>query len=248
MINNHKKNILIFIPTYNEVNNVENILKKIINLKIDTDILFIDDNSPDGTGELLDKLSNVFSRVFVQHRIGKLGIGSAHREAILWAYKNRYNAILTLDCDATHPPEYIPSFIKRLDEFDLVVGTRHLNKSSLADWSIKRKFLTKLGYLLTYYLLNIPYDATGAYRIYNLDLINSKFLDTTRSNGYSFLFETIFILNFNNYKIGEIPIHLPSRENDCSKMSYRDICQSLLMLFKIFFEKIFSPKKFIIKE
>ena len=241
--------MLILIPTYNEINNVETIINKIYELEINSDILFIDDNSPDGTGHLLEHLCKKFSRVFIKHRSGKLGIGSAHRDGIIWAYENHYDRLITLDCDATHPPEYIPLFLEMSSKFDLVVGTRHLNILSLADWSFKRKFLTKLGYLLTKFCLDVPYDATGAYRIYNLNTINSKFLNLVRSNGYSFFFESIFILNLNGFSINEISIHLPSRTRDQSKMRYRDILYSFYLLFFIFIARIFfTTKKFIIKE
>jgi dolichol-phosphate mannosyltransferase len=242
-----KRKTLVLVPTFNEINNVGTILQQLLELKVDLDVLFIDDNSPDGTGQLLEKISRNLPKVFIKHRSGKLGIGSAHREGIIWAYNNNYEKLITLDCDATHPPEYIPAFVDKSSQFDLVVGTRHLNKSSLADWSLRRKILTKVGHLLTYFCLGIPYDATSAYRIYNLATISPKFLELTRSNSYSFFFETIFILNCNRYKISEISIHLPSRTKDQSKMRYLDILSSLILLFILLFEKKICPKKFITK-
>ncbi|MBU3635953.1 glycosyltransferase [Polynucleobacter sp. es-GGE-1] len=239
--------LLIFIPTYNEINNVENILNEILAMNLNADILFLDDNSPDGTGSLLDSLADKQPCLSVIHRTGKLGIGSAHRDGILWAYKNGYRQIITLDCDATHPPKYIPDFIERAKSCDIVVGSRHINKLSLHDWSLKRKFLTKLGHWLTFYCLGIPYDATGAYRIYNLHKLPSSFLNKVRSQGYSFFFETLFVLHLNHYKVGEVAIHLPSRINDKSKMQYQDIYDSLRLLVVLFFEKLFHQKKFIIE-
>lgn len=239
--------LLIFIPTYNEINNVESILNEILAMNINADILFLDDNSPDGTGSLLNTLATKYPRLSVIHRTGKLGIGSAHRDGILWAYKNGYHQIITLDCDATHPPKYMPDFIERAKNFDIVVGSRHINKASLQDWSLKRKFLTKLGHWLTFYCLSIPYDATGAFRIYNLKKLPSSFLNKVRSQGYSFFFETLFVLHLNRYKIGEVAIHLPSRINDKSKMRYQDIYDSLKLLVVLFFEKLFHQKKFIIE-
>jgi dolichol-phosphate mannosyltransferase len=237
--------VLIFIPTYNEINNVESILNEILAMNVDADILFLDDNSPDGTGALLDSLTKKYPRLSVIHRSGKLGIGSAHRDGILWAYKHGYHQIITLDCDSTHPPQYIPNFIESAHTCDIVVGSRHINRSSLDDWSIKRKFLTKLGHWLTFYCLGIPYDATGAYRIYNLQKLPSSFLNKVRSQGYSFFFETLFVIYVNHYKIGEVAIHLPSRINDKSKMRYQDIYDSLHLLIILFFEKLFNKKKFI---
>ena len=148
---NSNSKLLVFVPTYNEVNNVESILKELFGLNLDADILFMDDGSPDGTGVLLDSLRELYPRLIVIHRKGKLGIGSAHRDAISWAYEHGYDKILTLDCDATHPPEYIPELLKKGMDHDIVVGSRHLKNSSLQDWSLKRKLLTKLGHWLTFY-------------------------------------------------------------------------------------------------
>ena len=236
--------LLVFVPTYNEINNVQHILKELSALNLDADVLFMDDNSPDGTGKLLDCLTKTYPRLIVRHRSGKLGIGSAHRDGIFWAYEHGYKRILTLDCDSTHPPEYIPEFLNKGEDFEIVVGSRHLKKASLQDWSLKRKFLTKLGHWLTFYCLNIPYDATGAFRLYDLDKIPRSFLERVRSQGYSFFFETLFVLHQNSYKVGEVPIHLPSRINDKSKMRYQDIYDSLSLLVILFFEKIFNAKKF----
>lgn len=236
--------LLIFVPTYNEINNVESILSQLFALQLEADILFMDDSSPDGTGALLELLTKNYSNLIVRHRAGKLGIGSAHRDGITWAYENGYSKILTLDCDATHPPEYIPEFLKKGMDNDIVVGSRHLKKSSLHDWSLKRKFLTKLGHWLTYYCLDIPYDATGAFRLYDLKKIPQSFLSKVRSQGYSFFFETLFVLHQNNCKVGEVPIHLPTRINDKSKMRYQDIYDSLFLLGVLILEKMFNAKKF----
>ena len=235
---------LLVIPTYNEAEAVPALIDSVLSSTTDLDILIVDDNSPDGTGALLDSLTKTYPRLIVRHRSGKLGIGSAHRDGISWAYEHAYTQILTLDCDATHPPEYIPEFLSKGADFEIVVGSRHLKKSSLQDWSLKRKFLTKLGHWLTFYCLNIPYDATGAFRLYDLDKIPQTFLDKVRSESYAFFFETLFVLHQNSYKVGEVPIHLPSRVNDKSKMRYQDIYDSLSLLAILFFEKVFNAKKF----
>ena len=240
--------LLIFIPTYNEINNVERVFNEILQLQLNASILFIDDNSPDGTGRLIDKLVKNNTNLFVKHRPAKLGIGSAHRDGIEWAYDNGYKYLLTMDCDSTHPPQYIPNFLEKISGLDIVVGSRHLQDSSLEDWSFKRKILTKLGHWLTFYCLSIPYDATGAFRLYSLENIPLSFLDKIRSQGYSFFFETLFVLHLNHFKVGEVAIHLPSRVNDKSKMRYKDIYYSLYLLVILFIGKTFVPKKFKITQ
>jgi dolichol-phosphate mannosyltransferase len=204
----------------------------------------MDDNSPDGTGMILDELSRKHENLKVLHRSGKLGIGSAHRDGLLWAYNNGFKACITMDCDFTHPPEYIPELIKLSDTYDMVITSRYLKKGSLSDWNLFRKTLTNLGHFLTYNLLKMKYDATGAFRLYRLDRIPKHFLDLINSNSYSFFFESLFILNFNKFRIKEIPIILPARTYGHSKMRVRDAFGSLKFLLIIFLNTLFNREKF----
>ena len=238
---------LIFIPTFNERENVELILAKLLDLKLNADILFVDDNSPDGTGEILDDLAKKYSNVLVKHREKKSGIGGAHSFAIQWAYKNRYDQIITMDCDFSHSPEYIPLFIEGALDSDIVVGSRFMRPDSLRGWSIWRKLINGLGHILTTIFLKLPYDATGAYRLYNLRNINLDFLMIVESKGYSFFFESLFVLNVNGYKISEVSIDLPARTYGHSKMVLKDMLNSLRLLNHIFWMKIFNPSKFKIR-
>jgi dolichol-phosphate mannosyltransferase len=155
---------LVFIPTYNEAENVGPMLQQLIELPIKLDVLFIDDSSLDGTGRLLDDLSKAHPNVHVLHRSGKLGIGTAHRQGIDWAYAHGYTTLITMDCDFTHPPEKIPELIANSATHDIVVGSRYLQRRSLAGWNPLRKLLTWTGHVLTVGLLGMRYDATGAVR------------------------------------------------------------------------------------
>jgi dolichol-phosphate mannosyltransferase len=237
---------LIFIPTYNELENVEKIFSEILKLKLDADLLFLDDNSPDGTGQLIDKLVQKHpNEAFVIHRQGKLGIGSAHKVGIRWAYEKKYDTLITMDCDFTHSPEYILDFIKHKQKASIIIGSRYIQKDSLTQWNLFRKFLTYLGHFLTVRLLNMPYDASGAFRLYQLDKIPQKTFDLIESNSYSFFFESLFVLNLNNNSIFEFSIRLPSRTYGHSKMSIKDVFKSFNLLLKIFLKKIFNKKAFI---
>ena len=242
------RNILIFIPTYNEKENVGLILAKLLDLKLNVDILFVDDNSPDGTGEILDDLANKYSNVMVKHRDKKSGIGGAHSFAIQWAFENGYDQIITMDCDFSHSPEYIPLFIESALGADIIVGSRFMRADSLRGWSIWRRLINGLGHILTKIFLKLPYDATGAYRLYNLQNINLEFLRIVESKGYSFFFESLFILNVNGYKISEVSIDLPARTYGHSKMVLRDMLNSLRLLNQIFWITVFNPSKFKIKK
>ena len=239
------KKYLIFVPTYNEKENVTPLIETILGLNLpNTDLLFIDDNSPDGTGNILEELKNKYSNLIIKHRTGKLGIGSAHIEGINWAYEQKYDFVITMDCDFTHPPEYIPEMIKKSETHNVVVTSRYLEKNGLKEWNLFRKSLTLAGHLLTRFLLRLRYDATGAFRIYSLNSIDSKIFKLVKSKGYSFFFESLFILNYNKYSILEIPITLPARTYGHSKMRITDVWNSLKFLIYIFVVITVSPKKY----
>jgi dolichol-phosphate mannosyltransferase len=244
-----KNELLIFIPTYNESENVEIIysLLKQINLPVEFDILFIDDNSPDGTGDILDKIALNDNKVTVIHRNGKLGIGNAHKQGIEYAYQNNYKKLITMDCDLTHSPEYIADFYKNGDTFEIVIGSRYLDKDSLKSWNLFRKTLTIFGHFLTKYFLNMPYDASGAFRFYNLGKIPTQVFKLIESNSYSFFFESLLILHINKLTIKEIPIKLPKRTYGNSKMKINDAFTSLVFLFKMFIKKNFNKSKITLK-
>ena len=194
-----KSETLIFIPTYNESENVEELIKDISAEKLNVDLLFVDDNSPDGTGKVLDNLSNQHSNMKVIHRNKKLGIGSAHKCGINWAYNNGYKNLITMDSDFTHKPEYLNHFLKESKNYHIIVGSRYILKESLKEWSLLRRILTLTANFLTKILLNIEHDATGAFRLYNLEKIPKKIFESIESEGYSFFFESLYIFNINNF-------------------------------------------------
>jgi dolichol-phosphate mannosyltransferase len=240
--------LLIFIPTYNERENVGPILEQILGLGLPADILFVDDNSPDGTGHLLDQLAAKHPNVFVQHRSGKLGIGSAHSAGINWAYDQGYRLLLTMDCDFTHSPEYIRDFLAKADTADIVVGSRYMQEKSLGTWNAYRRLLTRLGHFATGIFLRMPFDATGAFRLYRLDRISRFFLDAVHSRGYSFFFESLYVLHLNGYRVAETPTHLPARVYGHSKMKWSDAIHSLSHLVHTYFTTLLNRERFEIAE
>ncbi len=225
--------ILVFIPTYNEADNVRTIYGQLKALGLEMDILFLDDNSPDGTGKILDELAADDPRVSVIHRSGKLGIGSAHQDGIRRAYERGYKTLITMDCDFSHTPEYIHDFLKLSDQADIVVGSRYMEEGSLNDWNLYRKFLTHVGHFLTDSLLRMPYDATGAFRLYNLHQIPHGVFNLVQSSGYSFFFESLYILFLNNFSVKEFAIKLPTRTYGHSKMTLQGAMRSFLHLLRI---------------
>jgi dolichol-phosphate mannosyltransferase len=235
---------LVFIPTYNERENVGPMCEQLVALGLDADIVFMDDNSPDGTGTLLDALAAKHPRVSVIHREGKSGIGSAHAEGITYAYDEGYQRLVTLDCDFTHSPSLIPVFLARGDHADVVVGSRYVDQDSLPGWTPVRKLLTKLGHVLTVSMLGISQDATGAFRVYNLETVPRELFALVRSRGYAFFFESLLVLNKNSFAIAEVPIRLPARTAGHSKMSAVEIRRSLTTLITLFLESQRHPHRF----
>ncbi|MFM8789766.1 MAG: glycosyltransferase [Chthoniobacterales bacterium] len=226
------KDLLIFIPTYNEKENVRLIIEGLRFNLPGVPILFCDDNSPDGTSELLRQLAKEFGDIEVVTRSGKLGIGSAHKFGIRKAAELGYRRLLTLDCDLTHQPSDCARFAAH-PRGDVVVGTRFRGSSSLADWNFMRKAITKAGHRATCLLLGMPYDATGALRRYRLDRLGVEWLRDVHIDGYAFFFESLMVLNARGAEIEEIAIDLPKRTYGSSKMSIVELIRSCTMLLKL---------------
>jgi len=232
---------LIIVPVYNEEGNVKPLIKNIFKyLKKDKSILFVDDNSKDKTRLEIQDCQKKYKKIFLKVRKFKLGIGSAHKFALKWAYKKKYETIITMDCDGTHHPKYIEQMLRVLDkkEFDIVSTNRFLQKNSLNNWSLWRKFLTTLRFVVINKLLDINLDSSGAFRCYNAKKVKLNDLLEAKNNSYSFFWESTFLLNKKNYKIFEIPIKLPARLLGSSKMKFKDMFAALSYLLIFYLRKI----------
>jgi dolichol-phosphate mannosyltransferase len=237
---------LLFVPTYNERDNAPRMARELVALALDADVLFVDDNSPDGTGKLLEELKKEIPRLIVHHRSGKLGIGTAHSEAIAWAYSQKYKTLVTLDCDFTHSPADIPSMIGAAQNADIAVGSRWVNRDSLPGWNLFRRAMTFLGHGLTKFVLGIPQDASGAFRVYRLDRIPADIFGLVKSKSYAFFFESMFIFNRNKLSIQEISIALPARTYGNSKMSTKVAFNSARYIFELAIQNIRRPEQFLL--
>jgi len=237
--------ILIFIPTYNESGNSTRLVQEFQRLALDADILFLDDNSTDGTGEEQDRLARENPRIKVIHRSGKLGIGSAHKVGINYAYDNGYDRLVTMDADFTHPPEFVPILLKNEKSSQVVVGSRHLDKGSIDGWHPMRKIMTKSAHLMTTCVLNLPYDSTNAFRLYDLKAVPKEVFALVESDSYSFFYESLFILHFNAFTISEIPMRLPPREAGSSKMRLKDVWRSVYFLFSLKVKALLGQKSLV---
>ncbi len=237
---------LVVVPTYNEARNVESLLNALLKVECDADILFIDDNSPDGTGKIIDRLAEKYSNVYVQHRSNKMGIGSAHQAGINWAYNWGYPYLITMDCDFSHSPRSIGEFIAAKDLAAVVVGTRFVPEG-LKGWGLYRTLQSYAAHALTSLLLGIPYDASGGFRLYNLRKVPENLFSLVRYNNYSFFWESLHLIWINGYKVHQIPITLTGRSFGASKMQLRDVIFGLLQLIATFLRKCFSRKSFLAK-
>jgi len=231
---------LVFIPTYNEKGNIVILYNHLKRLDVDLDLLFIDDCSPDGSGEILDNLAKEDSHLNVIHRSAKLGIGSAHKDGIAWAYSQGYKLLITMDSDYSHSPDMIESFIKLSKKYDLVVGTRYMDINSMSDLSILRRMLSFTAHFMTKFFLRMPYDSTNAFRLYRLDRIDLALFNKVVSDSYSFFFESLYIMHSQNTSIVEISTAISERSSGESKMELRDALLSIKILMVVTYKKYFK--------
>ena len=237
-------NVIIIAPTLNEKENIKILFNKLTETNIEFDLLFIDDNSNDDSQELIINLAKKNKNIYYIFRPKKMGIGSAHREGLIWSYKKNYKTIITMDGDRTHDPKYIKHLIEKLKNFDIVVTNRFLEKNSLKDWPLFRIFLTKLRHVVISLLLSMPYDSSGAFRCINCRTVTLSDLILVKNDGYEYFWESIFILHKKKYRIGQIPIHLPFRIYGSSKMVVKDIFFSINYLIIVFLKKILGKYNF----
>lgn len=228
---------LIFTATYNEKENIKILIEKIVNLNKDTDILVIDDNSPDQTGELLKDLQKTMSNLKVIIRGKKLGLDTAHKLAFNYSKENNYQKLITLDADLSHDPMEIPKIIDLLDANSFVIGSRYMD-GGRCEMSFLRLILSIIGNKIIKYILNIKSNEfTTSFRGFNLVKLTNFNLDMVNSKGYSFFMETIFILNKLGYNIYEIPIQFKNRTQGKSKIPKLEVLRTLKNLFIILIKK-----------
>ena len=183
-------NIVIVIPTLNEEENIKILFNKLTATKIAFDFLFVDDNSSDRSQEIIKELENKNQNIHHIFRPKKMGIGSAHKEALTWCYQKNYKIIITMDADGTHDPKYIKFLLDKLKNFDIVVTTRFLGKNLLEGWPLFRVFLTNLRHVTISLLLSLPYDSSGAFRC--IDCQKVALADLILAKDKKFLFHSIF--------------------------------------------------------
>jgi dolichol-phosphate mannosyltransferase len=237
-------NVIIIVPTLNEKKNVEILFNQLVATNIVFDLLFIDDNSEDGTQEVIKDLAKKKQNINYIFRPKKMGVGSAHKDGFIWAYKKHYKTIITMDADGTHDSEYLKPLIEGLENYDIVITNRFLEKNLLINWPLFRIFLTRTRHILISLFLSMSYDASGAFRCINCEKISLSDLILAKNNGYPYFWESIFILHKKNYRIGQISICLSWRRLGSSKMTVKDVFISVSYLMIVFLKKILGKYNF----
>jgi dolichol-phosphate mannosyltransferase len=232
--------IIVVLPTYNEAENLSNMVGALLNLPVaNLSILVVDDNSPDGTGRIADELAaDTPDRLEVIHRPGKQGLGKAYIHGFGEALARGADAVLQMDCDFSHSPSYIPEMVKTLDgcNCDIVIGSRYTKGGRLDEqWGIGRKLLSWWANSIYVRLIlrTKAKDATGGFRLWRSEVLRGIDLNRIRSNGYVFQVETIYVAEKLDYKAVEIPIYFEDRRVGQSKMSFRVQLEAALRVWQV---------------
>lgn len=211
------------------------LLEEVQKVNEDFTILFVDDNSPDGTGDLLEQLSQQRDDIKVLHREKKLGLGSAYIAGFKYALKHGYDYIFEMDADLSHDPKYLPGLLKLLQDHDMVVATRyHDGRVSVINWPLWRLILSRIATLYVKLITRMPLsDSTSGYKCFRRTVLEGIDLDTVKSNGYSFQIEMSYRAYKKGFKIGELPIVFVERMNGDSKMTKKIILEAILIVWRL---------------
>jgi dolichol-phosphate mannosyltransferase len=225
---------LVVIPTYNERENLAELLKRIFAQGLPLEVLIIDDNSPDGTGAVADGLEAQDPRVHVMHRAGKMGLGSAYVAGFRYALERGYDAVFEMDADFSHNPESLPEFLRELETADLIVGSRYLHGVTVVNWPLSRLILSYLANVYSRVITGMPLkDATGGYKCFRRQVLESIDLSRVKSDGYGFQIEINFKAWRKGFRIREIPILFVDRRAGESKMSRRIVWEAAWMVWRL---------------
>lgn len=233
-----KRKTLIIVPTYNERENLPELVSQIFGEVPHTHILVVDDNSPDGTGALADGLAAADARVHVMHRAGKLGLGTAYIGGFKWALERDYERVFEMDADFSHQPKYLPTFLEKAEEADLVLGCRYMKGGGTEDWTFMRRMISKGGNLYARAVMGLRFkDLTGGFKCFRREVLEALELDAVKSKGYAFQIELTYRAHLAGFKIAEVPIIFPDRKLGQSKMSGRIVREAMLNVVKLRFDK-----------
>ena len=243
--NNQKlllKKALIIIPTYNEAENIVNIINELLAISYDgviIEILVVDDNSTDGTSGLVKNLSN--SRVHIIERPAKMGLGTAYIRGFRFAIENNYDYVFEMDADFSHDPDAVPAFFDKLKDYDLVIGSRYIEGIAVVNWPLSRLMISIGASYYTRMITFLPVkDVTAGFMAYRVSSLKNIDFERVHSNGYSFQIEMKFRMWKKGFRITEIPIVFIDRRAGVSKMSRKIVYEAMFMVWKLKLQSIFN--------
>jgi dolichol-phosphate mannosyltransferase len=230
---------VVIIPTYNEIANIEKMLITLESLHPALSVLVIDDGSPDGTADVVKRLQQSKKNLFLIERTGKLGLGTAYIKGFKWAIENNFQQIISMDCDFSHEPESIPSFVEKLATNDLVVGSRYVGGIRIMNWPMQRLLLSYFASIYAKIITGIPFsDSTGGFNGYTHKALSALNLDKVFSIGYAFQIEMKYKVWSLGLPCAENPITFYERTEGKSKMSRKIIMEAVINVFRMRFKKI----------
>ncbi len=226
--------VRVIIPTYNEKDNIVELVRQILALRINAKVIIVDDNSPDGTGQIADQLAKEDVRVSVIHRAGKLGLGTAYIAGFKKGLLENADRLITMDADFSHDPAYIPALVALADHYHITIGSRYIPEGGVVNWEWQRRFLSWSANTFARTTLGLKAnDCTAGFRCYHREVLQNIDLDRIFSNGYSFLVEMLYKCQRRGYQVGEIPIIFANRERGQSKISQREIYKAMYTVIRL---------------
>jgi dolichol-phosphate mannosyltransferase len=230
---------LVIIPTYNERENISNIIDEVLKQNDILDVLVVDDNSPDKTAEVVKAKPLFDERIFIIERAGKMGLGSAYVTGFKWALKRNYDYIFEMDADFSHDPKVLNEMIEKIPKYDMIIGSRYIKGINVVNWPLSRLILS---YMASKYVRIITgmkiADPTGGFKCFKRKVLEAIDLDSILSDGYAFQIETNYKAWVKNFCIKEIPIIFTDRRSGQSKMSKKIIREAIMVVWKLRFLKL----------
>ena len=224
--------ILVIVPTYNEAENLPQIVPEILRQDPRLEVLVVDDNSPDGTGDLADRMAQTKTRVHVLHRQAKEGLGRAYLAGFQWGLEQGYQAMFEMDADFSHDPAFLPRFLVAIEDADLVLGSRYATGVNVINWPISRLLLSLGANLYARWITGLPLsDSTGGFKCFRREVLAAIDFSKVRSNGYAFQIEMSFRAWRKKFKLVEVPIVFTDRVEGQSKMNKAIVREAIWMVW-----------------
>jgi glycosyltransferase involved in cell wall biosynthesis len=235
----------VIVPTYNEKENITDLVEQILALdNLNASVIVVDDSSPDGTGQIVDKMAARNSRVSIIHRRGKLGLGTAYIAGLKKGLAEGADRLITMDADFSHDPSYLPGLVALAEHFHITIGSRYIPGGGVRNWELRRRFLSWGANAFARTVLGFKaHDCTAGFRCYHREVLLNIDLDRIFSNGYSFLVEMLFRCQRVGYTVGEIPIIFANRERGQSKISQLEVYKAMYTVMRLFASRLLKRRQ-----